>query len=78
MKRILAFSAVAALALAGALPATAQTVEWGGGFAGQTMGTSGVSGGGIFVTSRLPQMLARFLRSFQAPVGEGETTVTVA
>ncbi|HWD11856.1 hypothetical protein P8H26_17040 [Pseudochrobactrum sp. sp1633] len=48
MKRILAFSAVAALALAGALPATAQTVEWGGGFAGQTMGTSGVSGGGIF------------------------------
>ena len=47
MKRILAFSAVAALALAGALPATAQTIEWGGGFAGQTMGNSAVSGGGF-------------------------------
>ncbi|KAB0536648.1 hypothetical protein KHQ08_15745 [Pseudochrobactrum algeriensis] len=47
MKRLLAFAAVSALALAGALPASAQTVEWGGGFAGQTMGNSAVSGGGF-------------------------------
>lgn len=40
MKTLLAISAVAALALAGALPASAQTFEWGGGFTGQTMGGS--------------------------------------
>ncbi|WP_439271292.1 hypothetical protein [Pseudochrobactrum sp. HB0163] len=48
MKTIFAFSAVAALALAGTLPAAAQTVEWGGGFVGQSMGGSAVSGGSLF------------------------------
>lgn len=48
MKRVFAFSAIAVLALAGALPASAQTVEWGGGFVGQSMGSSAVSGGTPF------------------------------
>lgn len=48
MKKRLAFAAIAALSLAGALPASAQSVEWGGGFAGQTFGNSAVSGGSLF------------------------------
>lgn len=51
MKLLLGISAAFALALAGALPASAQTVEWGGGFVGQSFGNSAVNGGGLFGSS---------------------------